>query len=240
MSDRPTGDRPGVLFGFEDVGVCRDGRWILRHVTAGISAAGVTAVVGPSGSGKTTLLRLCNRLDAPDEGTVRYRGRDLATVDVLAHRRQVGMVFQQPVMFGGSVRDNLLVARPGAEDTRLARALADVGLPPSVLDAQAARLSGGEAQRVCLARTLITGPEVLLLDEPTSALDPATRLAFEHLVLDLARGTGDRAARPVPVLWVTHDDDQLRRVADRVLALDAGRLTGAGPVRRTAAEGTRP
>jgi putative ABC transport system ATP-binding protein len=239
MAGRPD-ESPDGLFSFEDVGVQREDRWILRHVTARVPDDGVTAIVGPSGSGKTTLLRLCNRLDAPDEGIVRYEGRDLAGLDVLAHRRMVGMVFQHPVMFGGSVRDNLRVAQPAADDTRLSRALAEVGLPAAMLAAEAARLSGGEAQRMCLARTLITEPAVLLLDEPTSALDLENVLAFEHLILALSAGSGDGGARSVPVLWVTHDDQQLHRVADQVLALDSGRLAYAGPLPGLARDGVRP
>jgi putative ABC transport system ATP-binding protein len=197
-------------------------------VTTDIPATGVTAIVGPSGAGKTTLLRLCNRLDVPDTGTVLHRGRDLAGLDVLRHRRRVGMVFQQPALFGGTVRDNLHAARPGADDALLDEALQDVGLPPRLLAVSASGLSGGEAQRVCLARTLITCPEVLLLDEPTSALDTDSRLAFEHLVLDLATGRRHRGPVATAVLWVTHDEHQLHRVADHVLRLDTGRLTYAG------------
>jgi len=211
----------GALFSFEQVGVRREGRWILQHVTTTVPDDGITAIVGPSGAGKTTLLRLCNRLDVPDAGVVRYRGRDLTGLDVLQHRRQVGMVFQQPALFGGTVRDNLLAARPDADDADLREALADVGLPAALLEAQASRLSGGEAQRSCLARTLVTDPTVLLLDEPTSALDVDARLAFEQLILDLAGRPRSAGAEPVPVLWVTHDDEQVRRVADHVLALDA-------------------
>jgi putative ABC transport system ATP-binding protein len=218
-----------VLFGFDRVGVYRDGRWILWEVTAFVPGRGVTVLVGASGSGKTSLLRLCNCLEVPDSGEITFRGLPLSGVEVLAHRRQVGMVFQQPVLFGGTVRDNLLVARPDAGETELRAAVTDVGLTGSVLDARAGSLSTGEAQRTCLARTLIIHPAVLLLDEPTSALDPDNRLAFEHVVLDLVRGAGSARHEAVPTLWVTHDHDQLRRIADHVVALDSGRLVYAGP-----------
>jgi putative ABC transport system ATP-binding protein len=216
------------LFSFKAVGVRRADRWILDDVTVDVPPDGVTAIVGPSGAGKTTLLRLCNRLEAPDAGTIAFCGNPLPEVDVLRHRRRVGLVFQQPVLFGGTVRDNLLVARPDAGDTDLRTAVDGVGLPEELLDAEADRLSTGEAQRVCLARTLITRPSVLLLDEPTSALDPDNRCAFERRILALVRGEADTFAEPVPTLWVTHDHDQLHRVADHVLALDGGRLVYAG------------
>lgn len=218
-----------ALFSFRQVGVRREDRWILRSVTAHVPSTGVTAIVGPSGAGKTSLLRQCNRLDVPDVGTVLFRGRDVAGLDVLRHRRRVGMVFQQPTLFGGTVRDNLLAARPDADDAELTEALRDVALPPQLLPSAASGLSGGEAQRVCLARTLITRPEVLLLDEPTSALDADNRLVFERLVLELTAERAGRADPGVAVLWVTHDEHQLHRVADHVLRLDAGRLTYAGP-----------
>ena len=97
-------------------------RTVLDRVDAEIPAAGITVVVGPSGSGKSTLLRLCNRLVAPTAGRVLFRGGDLAELEPLAHRRRVGMVFQQPTPFGGSVRDNLRVASADAGEEPMVRA----------------------------------------------------------------------------------------------------------------------
>jgi putative ABC transport system ATP-binding protein len=153
---------------------------------------------------------------------VRFRGEDLAAVDPLTHRRRVGMVFQRPVPFGGSVRDNLRVAAEDADEGRMARALERAHLQAAFLDRPAGELSGGECQRACLARTLITEPEVLLMDEPTSALDPDARAALERLAGELARDG-------VPVVWVTHDLDQARRLADWVLVMAAGRVAEARP-----------
>src|SRR5215813_3343108 len=107
-------DQPTAAFEFTRVTVVRAGRRVLDEVTARIPAAGITVVSGPSGAGKTTLLRLCNRLEVPDAGTVRHRGRSLDELDPLALRRRVGMVFQRPVPFPGSVAGNLRVARPDA------------------------------------------------------------------------------------------------------------------------------
>ena len=207
------------LFVFERVVVTRAGRRIL-DVDATISDGGVTAVLGPSGAGKSTLLRLCNRLDVPDEGVVRLRGVSLDEVDPLEHRRRVGMVFQRPTPFAGTVRDNLRVARPGCPDDELLGVLDRVGLGDGMLSQQADDLSGGEAQRMCLARTLLTDPEVLLMDEPTSALDPSATRALERLVCHLSRAHG------VPVVWVTHDLAQAQRIADECLVLIDGRPAG--------------
>jgi putative ABC transport system ATP-binding protein len=209
-----------VPFVFDDVTVAGEGRPRLDHVSARVADAGVTAVAGPSGAGKSTLLRLGNRLIAPDEGVVRYRGEDLARLtpdEVLAHRRRVGMVFQRPVVFAGTVRDNLRVAAPDASDEDLRALLARCELHDEVLDRDADTLSGGEAQRACLARTLATQPEALLMDEPTSSLDADAAAGLERLI----RSEADRG---VPVLLVSHDRDQVRRVADAVLELEQGRV----------------
>lgn len=194
---------------------------MLRDVSASTRPTGTTVVVGPSGAGKSTLLRLCNRLDVPTSGRVWFRGRDIASLDPLWLRRRAGMVFQVPTLFAGTVRDNLAIAAPDAEQDRYARALDAVALDPVMLDRAADSLSGGEAQRACLARTLVTDPDVLLLDEPTSALDATPKRAFESLAADLA-------AEGMPMVWVTHDLAQMRRVADHVLALVDGALVHAG------------
>jgi putative ABC transport system ATP-binding protein len=177
-------------------------------------------LVGPSGAGKSTLLRLCNRLDVPTSGRVLFRGDDVAGLDPLALRRRVGMVFQRPTPFPGTVMENLRVAEPdlGVDDAVVV--LERVRLEPDLLDRPATELSGGEAQRVCLARTLVTQPEVVLMDEPTSSVDRAARLALESLARDLVHDG-------VSVLWVTHDLDQMRRVADQVVVVIAGRIAHA-------------
>jgi putative ABC transport system ATP-binding protein len=209
-----------MAFDFERVTVLRAGRRVLDEVIASIPAAGITVVSGPSGAGKTTLLRLCNRLEIPDAGTVSYRGQPLDELDPLVLRRRVGMVFQRPTPFPGSVADNLAVAHPDASTEELRTALQQVGLDPGLLDQEARTLSGGELQRMCLARTLVTQPETLLLDEPTSALDAQPKQVFETTTRELA-------ARGITIIWVTHDDAQAARVADRTYQLRDGHLTGA-------------
>lgn len=220
MDQWPGGTR-GALFRFVEVAVAAGGRDLLRDLTVDVPSGGVTGITGPSGAGKTTMLRLCNRLEIAHRGRVLYRGQDVLEIDPRQLRRRVGMVFQRPALFGGTARDNLGVARPGLADCDYMAALGRVGLDPEVLDRVAATLSGGEAQRLCLARTLLTEPEVLLLDEPTSALNEGPKVAFEGLV-------GELADRGVGVLWVTHDLAQVRRLADHVLVLDGGRLIVAG------------
>jgi putative ABC transport system ATP-binding protein len=177
-------------------------------------------LVGPSGAGKSTLLRLCNRLDVPTSGRVLFRGDDVAGLDPLALRRRVGMVFQRPTPFPGTVMENLRVAEPDLGVDDAVAVLERVRLEPDLLDRPATELSGGEAQRVCLARTLVTQPKVVLMDEPTSSVDRAARLALESLARELVHDG-------VSVLWVTHDLDQMRRVADQVVVVIAGRIAHA-------------
>ena len=219
-------DRETPLFSTERVCLAgRDGRRRLDHLTVAIPDRAVTVVVGASGSGKSSLLRLCNRLEAPDAGTVSFRGDDIADLDPLALRRRVGMLFQQPVTFPGTCRANLLEAAPEADDEHLTHWLDQAGLDQTFLDQVADDLSGGEAQRLCLARALATEPEVLLADEATSALDRSATAVIEDLVADLARGG-------TPLVWVTHDLHQARRLADHIIVIRDGRIAHAGPADR--------
>jgi putative ABC transport system ATP-binding protein len=211
-----------ALFDFDAVVVRAGATTILAGLTASVPAEGITVLAGPSGAGKSTTLRLCNRLELPTSGTVRFRGDDVAHLDPLGLRRRVGMVFQRPTLFDGTVLDNLHVARPDLTTADAEVALERVGLPVDLLERDAKVLSGGEGQRACLARTLVTEPEVLLMDEPTASLDAANVTLLERLVRALAD-----AGRPV--IWVTHDEAQRRRLADYVIRLDDGRATAAGP-----------
>jgi putative ABC transport system ATP-binding protein len=213
-------ERQLVAFEFDRVTVRRASRRVLDEVTASIPAAGITVRSGPSGAGKTILLRLCNRLEIPQEGTVRYRGQPLDELDPLVLRRRVGMVFQRPTPFPGTVADNLAVAYPDAGAAEMSAALKRVALDPGLLAQDARTLSGGELQRMCLARTLVTQPETLLLDEPTSALDARPKQVFETTARELA-------AQGITIIWVTHDSAQAGRVADRIYQLRDGHLTPA-------------
>lgn len=193
---------------------------LLDHVTAEVPSGQCTAVVGPSGAGKSTLLRLLNRLAEPSSGRVLFDGTPMPELDVLALRRRVGLVAQRPTLLTDRVADELRVGRPDVADQRLAELLGRVGLLAAVAERGTDGLSGGEAQRVCLARALAVEPEVLLLDEPTSALDGLNAA----LIADLAR---DHVAGGGTVVLVSHDLSMVRSVADQVLALDHGTLVGA-------------
>ena len=210
-----------ALFAFESVSVGPPDARRLDGLDAELPDGGLTVVAGPSGSGKSTLLRLCNRLEVPSEGTVRHRGTDVAERDPLELRREVAMVFQRPVTFAGTVRDNLHEADRSLDDDACAELLERAGLGSAFLDRDAGELSGGEAQRACLARALATRPRVLLMDEPTSSLDGEAAAVLEDLARKLVEdGT--------PVIWVTHSQEQLRRLADHVVLLAEGRVDRSG------------
>jgi len=221
---------PPPLFAFESVSVGSPAARRLDDLDARLPAEGLTVVAGPSGSGKSTLLRLCNRLEVPSEGTVRHRGEDIAQRDPLALRREVAMVFQRPVTFAGTVLDNLREADRDCDEARGAELLERAGLPATFLGRDAGELSGGEAQRACLARALATDPHVMLMDEPTSALDAKATALLERLARQLvAAGT--------PVIWVSHSEEQMRRLADCVLLLADGRVDREGSAEEVLGDG---
>ncbi len=210
----------------KDLSLQRNGRSILHNVNLSISAGEIVCLLGPSGSGKSTLLRCLNRLTEPPPQTIFMGEQDITTLDVLTLRRQVGMVFQTPALFPGNVADNIaygpsLDKRPlSPADIDALLQLAD--LPAAYAERSVTELSGGEAQRVSLARTLANKPQTLLLDEPTGALDPAARRHIWETIAKL------RAELGLTVLWVTHYMEEVRQVADRVYLLVDGRIVDEG------------
>ncbi len=218
------------LFALTGVGLHIDGTTILDDVTIGVPKSKLTVVAGESGSGKTSLLRLLNRLDVPTSGTILFHGEDLLSLDPLQLRRRVGMVFQRPVLFGGTVRDNLLVADADSTDSAMKEGLAAVELDAHFLDRIGDDLSGGEAQRVCLARALLCEPEVLLMDEPTASLHPAASRSLEGTVQSLQKDGS------VDVIWVTHDVAQIERMAEHLVVLLSGEVIYSGDPNSTPAQ----
>ena len=214
-----------TLFTLDRVTVRRGGTLLLDEVSCHIPAGSCTAVTGPSGAGKTTLLRLLNRLEEPDRGRVCLHGRPLPDLDVLALRRRVALVAQAPVLLTGHVLDELRAGQPGLDRAQAAGLLDQVSLPAAMLTRPTAGLSGGEAQRLCLARALAARPQVLLLDEPTSALDAASARAVEQVA-------GSFVADGGSVVLISHDPGQTSRIARQVLVLRARQLT-ASPAQTT-------
>ena len=203
-------------------------RVLVSDISVQVPPGEVLAVVGPSGAGKSSFLRLLNRLDEPTGGTVRLNGQDYRELSPQQLRRRVGMVMQVAYLFPGTVAANVAFGpRQCGERFRpeqIASVLDRVGLF-GYQERDVSNLSGGEAQRVSLARTLANAPEVLLLDEPTSALDDVSARGIEDLVLNIVR------ERRMTCVIVTHNTVQAHRIADRTMILEAGKLVTIGPTK---------
>jgi putative ABC transport system ATP-binding protein len=201
------------------------GKVIVHDVSFDVRTAELLGIVGPSGSGKSSLLRLLNRLDEPTGGTVFLDGEDYRQLPPRELRRRVGMVTQRPFLFPGDVATNLRFgpAQRGETlpDEQIELILQQVGLP-GFAGQEVSVLSGGEQQRVSLARALANRPEVLLLDEPTSALDEESKTGIQALIEALTRDHG------LTCVIVTHDREQARRICQRVILMEAGRLVQTG------------
>ena len=252
LLDTPAGE---PVMRLEDVTVAFAGRTAVRDVTLDVHAAEVTALIGPSGSGKTTLLRALNRMHDTVR-SARVSGKImLGELDINAHstdatllRSRVGMVFQRPNPFPTmSIYENAVaglkfngVRKKSLLDEAAESALVGAALWDSVRDrlkAHASTLSGGEQQRLCIARALAVEPEVLLMDEPTSALDPIATKRIEELVGELKHR--------VTIIIVTHNMQQAMRVSDRCAFLlmgedKAGELIEFGPTAKLFSEPIDP
>ena len=197
---------------------------ILSDISASVMSGDIFTILGPSGSGKSTLLRLINRLDDPTSGSILLDGQDTREMNVLSLRRRAGMVFQSAAVFDGTVDANVQYgAKLAGIKVDSADLLRRVGLPEDFLTRAASSLSGGEQQRVSIARTLATNPEIILMDEPTSSLDPASRSQIEELTLKMNRDEG------LTIVFVTHDMEQARRVGARTMLLVEGRKIEEAP-----------
>lgn len=209
----------------EGLGRTANGQVLVTDISIAVERGDVLAVVGPSGSGKSSFLRLLNRLDEPTNGRVYLEGQDTREIAPRVLRQRLGMVMQSANLFAGTVADNIRYgpAQRGetVPDEKLEALLQQVGL-----DGYGARdaniLSGGEAQRVSVARTLANGPDVLLLDEPTSALDDAAEQEVEQLLCDIIEG------EHLTCLIVTHDMKQAGRMANRMMVMEEGKMVSIG------------
>jgi putative ABC transport system ATP-binding protein len=216
----------GPAIHIQNLTLFRNEQQVLDDLSMEIASGELVCLLGPSGAGKSSLLRCINRLTEPPAGTIFLAGEDVTSIDVLSLRRQAGMVFQQVVLYPGTVAENVsfgtaLQKRPLSIE-EIARLLTLVDLPVELAGQDSQTLSGGQAQRVAIARTLATEPSAILLDEPTSALDPAATRRVEKTMLKLRNTLG------LTLLWVTHLPEQAQRIADRIYLLDKGRVVDEG------------
>jgi phosphate transport system ATP-binding protein len=221
----------GTVFELRDLSVSYDGKAAIKDVSMEVHEKEITALIGPSGCGKSTLIRCFNRMNdlipsATVEGQCLYHGHDLYAreVDPVEVRKRIGMVFQKPNPFPKSIYDNIAFGPQvlGLSDVkeRVERALREAALWDEVkdrLDQNAYGMSGGQQQRLCIARCIAVDPDVILMDEPCSALDPISTGKIEDLMLELKE--------EFSIVIVTHNMQQAARVSNRtaflIVELDA-------------------
>ena len=202
-------------------------KYVFRNISFDINDNEKLLIIGPSGCGKTTLIRCLNGLNKIDSGNIFLNGVKISNIDDVVLKSKVGMVFQNYNLFPHlSVRENVSLApkllKMGNEkeiDDLVKRLLSEVNIINKI-DSYPSKLSGGEKQRVAIARTLATKPEVILLDEPTSALDPATINDFISLLNELSKTT--------TIVVVSHEMDLIKSFADKVLFLKDGSILEYG------------
>jgi phosphate transport system ATP-binding protein len=210
-----------VIFDVDDINVYYGEHKAIRNVTLDLHLNEITALIGPSGCGKSTFIRCLNRMNdliptARVDGKIVYHGEDLyaSDIDPVQVRKRIGMVFQKPNPFPKSIYDNIafgprVMGMKGNMDELVERALRRGALWDEVKDrlkTNAFGMSGGQQQRLCIARALATDPDVLLMDEPCSALDPISTGRIEDLMMELKQDYS--------IVIVTHNMQQAARVSD--------------------------
>jgi putative ABC transport system ATP-binding protein len=211
---------------FQHVNYSVDGLHILKNITGSFLEGKITTLVGPSGAGKSTLFKLCNGLRSPDSGEILIKGKPIEVYDPVELRRNVGIALQSATMVKGSVLENLELplSLQGKEiDLEFARELLhDVGLADNILERNAKDLSGGQRQKLSIARTLVNKPKVLLLDEITSSLDRVSQHDIEELIEKINEKYG------TTMIWITHNLDQALRIGHCTWVMMNGELIESG------------
>ena len=219
----------GHLLELDAVGKRYGERVVLDRVGLSVARGTLLALVGSSGSGKTSLLKTINRLIVPDEGSIRLGGRDVRAIPATELRRTIGYVFQGIGLFPHmTVAENIAVvprltgASPAERAARVAELLTLIALPPEMAARYPRQLSGGQAQRVGVARALAARPALMLMDEPFGALDPVTRDELGRAYRALHDALG------LTTLMVTHDMTEALLLADRIVVLADGQVRADG------------
>lgn len=203
------------------------GELILKNITHSFPTGKITTLVGPSGAGKTTLFRLCNGLISRDSGEIFINGKSIDDYDPLVLRQTVGIALQSATMISGSIFDNLALPltlkgeQLSEEDAN--KLLELVGLEKSLLYRNSKDLSGGQLQKVSIARTLVNEPSILLLDEITSSLDRVSQQDIEKLIKRINENYG------TTIIWITHNLKQAYTIGDYTVVMMDGEVIESGP-----------
>ena len=207
---------------FENVSLEIHERQILRSISFAVQQGESITIVGPSGSGKSTILKLASSLVSPTEGTIFFHGKPIESYAPTEYRQRVAYCFQQPYLFGQTVRGNLafpFTMRGRSVDTKRIKELFDLfHMNLDLLEKSNTELSGGEMQRICMIRSLLFAPEVLLLDEVTSALDTENTEWMERGLMQLHK-------EGLTLLQVTHNPEQSVRMGQRRMTVKDGLIT---------------
>lgn len=209
-----------ALIELKNVGYQVKDKTILSNINLKINAGTKTTFVGPSGAGKSTLARLIARMISYTSGSITYKGKEIKDYEPTLYRRKVSYCFQQPTLFGNTVRDNLnfpfVVRKEKPDQERIIQALKSVNLSANFLDMGVTELSGGERQRVAMLRNIIFHPDILIIDEVSAGLDADNKKIINHLINGINK-------KGVTILQITHDESEINN-AQNIIKMDSGKL----------------
>lgn len=219
-----TSYKPAIHFHQVDYGV--ENNLILSGITGSFPEGRITTLVGPSGAGKTTLLKLCNGLISPESGELYIKGKNINDFAPVELRKCVGMALQSAPMIAGTVMNNLAlpleIRGEKLSEEEAIKLLHDVGLEEKVLNKKVKELSGGQRQKVSIARTLVNRPKILLLDEITSSLDLTSLKEIEELIVKINQKYG------TTIIWITHNLQQALTIGNYTWVMMDGKVIETG------------
>ncbi|WP_106497869.1 ABC transporter ATP-binding protein [Lentibacillus sp. Marseille-P4043] len=215
-----------IAIQFNEVSYSSDGMQILSNITGSFPEGSITTLVGPSGAGKSTLFKLCNGLQSPNSGEIYIKEKNINDYVPTELRRNVGMALQQATMVSGSVQKNLALPLELKGEQISADTAKDfmnmVGLDETYLQRNVKDLSGGQRQKLSIARTLVNRPQILLLDEITSSLDRVSQQDIEKLIINI------NEKYSTTIIWITHNLQQAREIGHYTWVMMAGEVVESG------------
>ena len=215
------------LLEFKDVCYEVDEKVILKNVNLRVLQGEFLSVLGSSGGGKTTFIRLCANLISPTSGKIYFKGEDVNKLEPILYRQQTGYCFQEPHLFGDTVKENLCFPYDVRGETfdinRVYELFSLFEIEKGFLDRKVDNLSGGEKQRIALVRTMLFTPKLMLLDEVTSALDSENTLVVEKVMERLNK-------EGMTIIWITHDKEQASRISGNKILINNGSVKRGGDI----------